>query len=58
MDTEVFTQDDKPVIFQEFAARVHRMETSEKKDDWPARPSGLCKSWCPVGKALCDHCGV
>jgi CRISPR/Cas system-associated exonuclease Cas4 (RecB family) len=58
MDTEVFTPDQKPAIFQDFAARVHRLESSEKNDDWPARPSGLCKNWCPVGKALCDHCGA
>jgi len=58
MDTETFTPDDKPGIFQDFAARVHRMEESERNDDWPARPSGLCKSWCPVGKTLCVHCGT
>jgi len=58
MDTETFTPDDKPGIFQDFAARVHRMEESERNDDWPARPSGLCKSWCPVGRTLCVHCGT
>lgn len=57
MDTEEFTPEDKPVIFQDFAARVHRMETSERKDDWPANPSGLCRQWCPVGKINCEHCG-
>lgn len=58
MDTETFTPDDKPGIFQDFAARVHRMEESERNDDWPARPSGLCARYCPVGKALCVHCGT
>lgn len=58
MDTETFTPDDKPGIFQDFAARVHRMEESERNDDWPARPSGLCKAWCPVGRDLCVHCGT
>lgn len=57
MDPEVFTRDQKPEIFQEFSARVHRMELSERNDDWPARPSGLCKAWCPVGRSLCEHCG-
>jgi CRISPR/Cas system-associated exonuclease Cas4 (RecB family) len=57
MDTEEFTPEDKPKIFQDFAARVHRMETSESNDDWPAKPSGLCKNWCPVGRTLCNHCG-
>lgn len=58
LDTEVFQRDDVVPIFQDFAARVHRMESSEKRDDWPARPSGLCKAWCPVGRELCDHCGT
>lgn len=57
MDTQTFTQADKPGIFQDFAARVHRMETSEKNNDWPASPSGLCRAWCPVGRANCNHCG-
>lgn len=57
LDTETFTREQKTDIFQEFAVRVHRMELSEKNDDWPARPSGLCREWCPVGRALCEHCG-
>lgn len=57
MDTEEFHPEQKKVIFQEFAARVHRMESSEQRDDWPANPSGLCKSWCPVGRSNCEHCG-
>ena len=55
MDTEDFTQADKPVIFQDFAQRVHRMEMALENDDWPARPSGLCRGWCPVGKKHCEH---
>lgn len=58
LDTEQYSLDQKHEIFQDFAARVHRMEVSEKADTWPAKPSGLCKNWCPVGKALCDHCGT
>lgn len=58
MDTEVFEQTQKAEIFQDFAARVHRMEMSEKNDSWPAKPSGLCRNWCPVGNSLCEHCGA
>lgn len=57
MDRETFTRESKVEIYQDFSARVHRMETSEKNNDWPARPSGLCKNWCPVGASLCEHCG-
>lgn len=57
MDTQTFSPEDKAPIFQDFAARVYRMETSERNGDWPAKPSGLCRSWCPVGSANCNHCG-
>lgn len=57
LDTEKFSQEHKTEIFQDFAGRVHRMEMSQKNDSWPAKPSGLCRAWCPVGKSLCDHCG-
>lgn len=54
---ETFTREDIPEIWQEFTPRVARMEHALETEKFPARPSGLCKSWCPVGKALCDHCG-
>jgi hypothetical protein len=57
LDTEEFTREQEHVIWQEFAARVHRMEQSAEQEHWPARPSGLCREWCPVGKRHCEHCG-
>lgn len=57
MDVEVFPRESKIEIHRDFAGRVHRMETSDKNNDWPPRPSGLCKSYCPVGFSLCEHCG-
>lgn len=57
LDAEVFSKSSRVEIYREFAARVHRMETSENNDDWPARPSGLCRAWCPVGATHCEHCG-
>lgn len=53
----VFTRDDVPEIWQEFMPRVQRLEHAMAENKFPARPSGLCAKWCPVGKALCDHCG-
>ena len=53
-----FTKEDVPVIWQEFIPRVNRMEQALEDDRWVPKPSGLCKSWCPVGKALCDFCGT
>jgi CRISPR/Cas system-associated exonuclease Cas4 (RecB family) len=57
VDPETFAREQKVEIFRDFAARVHRMETSQQNNDWPPRPSGLCKNYCPVGFALCEHCG-
>ena len=58
VDNKIFTKADVPGIWQEFIPRVQRMERSLEKDDWPPKPSGLCKSWCPVGRKLCEFCGV
>jgi len=55
--SETFTREDIPQIWQDFAPRIARMEVAYEKDKWPARPSGLCAKWCPVGKKLCEHCG-
>lgn len=57
IDPQPFERGEAPVIWQEFAARVHRLEQSEETNHWPARPSGLCREWCPVGKKHCEHCG-
>ena len=56
--TEVFTREDIPTIWQEFAPRVQRLEHAVADNKFPARPSGLCRAWCPVGKANCEHCGT
>lgn len=57
VDQEGYAREQKVEIYRDFAARVHRMETSEKNNDWQPRPSGLCRNYCPVGFSLCEHCG-
>lgn len=57
VDKEEYTREDNQQIMSEFAVRVHRMEESQAKNNWPARPSGLCAAWCPVGRSNCEHCG-
>jgi hypothetical protein len=52
IDTEVYTRTDAPAIWQKFMAKVQRVENSLAKDQWPAKPSGLCP-WCPA-KHLCE----
>ena len=46
-------RDEVPVIWQDFHARVHRLQLSYEKDKWLPKPSGLCNGWCPVGR---EHC--
>lgn len=55
---EKFTREDIPTIWEEFMPKVKRMEIAHEEDKFPARPSGLCRQWCPVGKSLCEHCGT
>jgi hypothetical protein len=54
---EKFTRADVSNIWQGFLPRVRRLEIAYENDKWEARPSGLCRAWCPVGKALCQFCG-
>lgn len=57
LDTEVFARSDVPRIWGEFTPRVQRMEEAAKRNEYPPRPSGLCKAWCPVPKAKCEFSG-
>jgi hypothetical protein len=53
VEKKVYRRDEVPVIWQEFIPRVRRLELAYEKDQWPARPSGLCNGWCPVTD--CEH---
>lgn len=57
-DKGTFTREQLPEIWNEFLPRVTRLELAYKDDKWVAKPSGLCKNWCPVGKRLCEFCGT
>lgn len=57
-DKEVFTRDQLPEIWDEFFPRLDRLAISYRDDKWTPKPSGLCKNWCPVGRQLCEFCGV
>ena len=50
-------RDDVPTIWGNFMARVNRLDNAFQRDKWPAKPSGLCREWCPVGKKHCEFCG-
>jgi hypothetical protein len=57
IDRETFTRDQVPELWQEFSTRVARIEHAIKTDNFPKRPSGLCRKYCPVGNRNCEHCG-
>ena len=57
-DKEIYTKDDIQDIWAEFLPRVDRLEIAFDEDKWQAKPSGLCRNWCPVGSKLCEFCGV
>lgn len=57
------TQDDKgrgttlsmEEAWEPFVNTIDQMKWSLQHDTWPAKPSGLCKAWCPV--LSCAHNG-
>jgi hypothetical protein len=57
MESKAFTKADVPEIWSDFSVRVQRMEHALKTDHFPPKPSGLCKSWCPCPRSLCEFSG-
>lgn len=51
---EVFTRNQLPNIWEEFASRDLRRVNAYTQDRWIPKPSGLCAGWCPVGPANCQ----
>ena len=56
-DTQEFVKSDIPSIWGEFSSRVQRMEHALQTDNFPPRPSGLCKNWCPCPRSMCEFSG-
>lgn len=55
-DRAAYTRDQLPDIWGEFLPAVARMKKSFETGDFPKRPNGLCRAWCPVKN--CKFCGV
>ena len=53
MDTVVYKREDAPAIWEALMTKVQRIEHSLEKDQWPAKPSGLCP-WCPLAQSQCE----
>jgi hypothetical protein len=58
LTTETYHRKDAADIWQEFLPRVARLEAAHANNQWPKRPSGLCKRHCPVPRAKCEHSGA
>lgn len=54
-DPETYTRDDLNKLWPSLLDRVDKMVDAQAKQEYPAKPGRLCKSWCPV--ASCVHHG-
>jgi hypothetical protein len=48
IDRQTVTRPEVPGIWEEFLPRVERLEDAIRTGDFPEKPSGLCRKWCPV----------
>lgn len=48
IDKETYTRDQLPQLWKEFLPRVRRLEIAHEENKWEAKPSGLCRKYCPV----------
>jgi RecB family exonuclease len=56
MDTEQYNRIDINPLWAEIMKRIRRIHQSVEHDNWPARPSGLCR-FCPA-RHSCDSARV
>lgn len=55
LTNKTYNRADAEQIWDVFRQGVREMEWSERNNTWPAKPSGLCRAWCPV--LSCPHNG-
>ncbi len=56
MDSAIIERNRIPIIWSNFTPRVQRLEHAVTTGEFPKKPSGLCRKWCPVKS--CEFCGV
>jgi len=52
-----YRREDLPVLWGAFEATVARLALSYATNNWPTKPSGLCRAHCAVPKSLCKYSG-
>lgn len=50
-----FSRGDLADAWRTYLPRVKRYQKAYETNDFPPRPSGLCRNYCPV--KTCEHCG-
>ena len=58
LTTMTYHRSSLPSMWREFLPRVARLEAAHAQNQWPKRPSGLCRNFCPVPRARCEHRGA
>ena len=56
IDTETYMRADVNPIWADIMKRIQRIHSSLEHDNWPAKPSGLCR-YCPA-RHDCDYARV
>ena len=52
-DNQTYHRKDMDKLWVKFYSKVHRVEQSLEKNNWPCKPSGLCP-YCPLTEAQCE----
>lgn len=52
-DVDHFSRAQTTALWDKFLPRICRLEQAYKSENFPAKPSGLCRGWCPV--TSCPH---
>lgn len=58
LTVETYHRSEASALWRDFLPRVARLENAHAQNQWPKRPSGLCKRHCPVPRAKCEHSGA
>jgi hypothetical protein len=56
MDTEIYSRINTNDLWQDILSRIQMIYKSLDNDNWPAKPSGLCR-YCPA-RHDCDFANV
>jgi hypothetical protein len=53
---ETYSRDSMVRMWSNIWPRIEALKSAYEKDEWPAKPSGLCRKYCLV--TSCPHCGA